>query len=249
MERWTMGKGNAAGAKIRTGQPVTRKDFTALPLREFNLLWHKTLTALSKNEVTGGQKPGEPRLIHITVDGTTGLTEDNRWSLTMELRYQSTEQVYVKPISPANGKISPDAAKLMVVHCPPFSGIGAEEKRMDRGAQQLEVGRGKPGDVLRNLLLEVWQGKEHWDTLVKDIQNLFRLILQEPQYDAALPFIRCEYLDGISKSGKGKNGLTRYDIASGGSGFHQVLLLLCFFYARPASVLLLDEPDAHLHVI
>lgn len=39
------------------------------------------------------------------------------------------------------------------------------------------------------------------------------------------------------------------DIASAGSGFHQVLLLLAFFYARPASVLLLDEPDAHLHVI
>jgi hypothetical protein len=28
-----------------------------------------------------------------------------------------------------------------------------------------------------------------------------------------------------------------------------VLLLLSYFYARPASVLLLDEPDAHLHVI
>ena len=27
------------------------------------------------------------------------------------------------------------------------------------------------------------------------------------------------------------------------------LTLLGFFYARPASVLLLDEPDAHLHVI
>jgi hypothetical protein len=29
----------------------------------------------------------------------------------------------------------------------------------------------------------------------------------------------------------------------------QVLLILAFFYARPASVLLMDEPDAHLHVI
>jgi len=38
-------------------------------------------------------------------------------------------------------------------------------------------------------------------------------------------------------------------VASAGSGFHQVLTLLGFFYARPASVLLLDEPDAHLHVI
>ena len=39
------------------------------------------------------------------------------------------------------------------------------------------------------------------------------------------------------------------DIASAGSGFQQVLMLLTFLYARPASVLLIDEPDAHLHVI
>ena len=58
----------------------------------------------------------------------------------------------------------------------------------------------------------------------------------------------CEYQPGIPK-GKSKKGLPRLDIASAGSGFHQVLLLLAFFYARPASVLLLDEPDAHLHVI
>lgn len=249
LERWNLGKGKAPGAKIRTGQALTRKDFTALPLREFNLLWHKTLTALSRAEITAGQKPGEPRLIHITVEGTAGLSRGDSWALTMELRYQSTEQVYVKPITPDNRGIPPEAANLMIVHCPPFSGIGAEEKRMDRGAQQLEVGRGKPGDVLRNLLLEVRQDKHHWNTLVHDIQNLFGLTLEEPQYDVALPFIRCEYLDGVPKSGKGKSGLARYDIASGGSGFHQVLLLLCFFYARPASVLLLDEPDAHLHVI
>jgi hypothetical protein len=44
-------------------------------------------------------------------------------------------------------------------------------------------------------------------------------------------------------------GGARYDIASAGSGFQQVLMLLAFLHARPGSVLLLDEPDAHLHVI
>src|SRR6185295_17221091 len=39
------------------------------------------------------------------------------------------------------------------------------------------------------------------------------------------------------------------DVASAGSGFQQVLMLLTFLYTRPASVLLLDEPDAHLHVL
>lgn len=259
LERWRLGKGRAArdtntgrktsSAKIRTGQAVTRKDFTALPLREFNLLWHKTLTALSKVEAGPEQKPGEPRLIHITVHGAKGLTLEQPWSLTMELRYQSSEQIYVKPVNLTDNVIPPEAEALLVVHCPPFSGIGAEEKRMDRGAQQLEIGRGKPGDILRNLLLEVSDDPVAWEALVRDVQELFRVTLQRPEYEESLPFILCEYLDGVPRDAKLKSGLTKYDIASGGSGLHQVLLLLSLFYARPASVLLLDEPDAHLHVI
>ena len=259
LERWRLGKGRGTGgkaigdkkpsAKQRTGQPVTRKDFTALPLREFNLLWNETLTGLSKAELGPAQKLGEPRLIHITVEGSAGLTMESPWSLTMELRYQSSEQIYVKPVNLTDGEMPLSAEKLVVVHCPPFSGIGAEERRMDRGAQQLEIGRGKPGDVLRNLLLEVSQEDELWNDLTRDIQELLRVTLLKPQYDESLPFILCEYLGGVARSGKGKNGLRQYDIASGGSGFHQVLLLLSYFYARPAAVLLLDEPDAHLHVI
>jgi hypothetical protein len=52
----------------------------------------------------------------------------------------------------------------------------------------------------------------------------------------------------VPKKGR-RDGLPKLDIASAGSGFHQVLLLLGFFYARPSSVLLLDEPDAHLHIV
>ncbi len=119
---------------------------------------------------------------------------------------------------------------------------------MDRGAQNLEIGKGKPGDILRNLLLDVFQNASLWTRLVKDIQDLFHATLLDPYYTETIPFIRCEYLPGISTD-KRKRGLPQLDIASGGSGFHQVLLLLSFFYARPAAVLLLDEPDAHLHVI
>lgn len=258
LERWRVGKGRVrnetthgkrGGARIRTGQPVTRKDFTALPLREFNLLWHKTLTALSKAERRPEDKPGEPRLIHITVQGARTPSGEQPWSLTMELRYQSPEQIYVKPVPQPDAAIPPQAEQLLIVHCPPFSGIGAEEKRMDRGAQQLEIGRGKPGDILRNLLLEVHASGDPWNDLARDIQDLFRVTLLPPEYDQLVPFILCEYLAGIPRGTRSRNGLTRYDIASGGSGLHQVLLLLSYFYARPASVLLLDEPDAHLHVI
>lgn len=248
LDRWHQGRGRTGTAKKRTRTPITRKDFTALPLREFDLLWRDRSTALSRTELDAGQKLGEPRLIHITVKGTEGFQQNNPWALTMELRYQGPEQIYVKPI-PSEDDIPPQALNLGIVHCPPFSGIGAEERRMDRGAQNLEVGRGKPGEIIRNLLFEVSEEEEAWQKLVEDMKELFHVVLVKPEYDSQFtPFIKCEYLDGIPQ-GKGKNGLSTLDIASGGSGLLQVLLLLSYFYARPASVLLLDEPDAHLHVI
>lgn len=248
LDRWRLGKGRSGKARQRAGTPVTRKDFTALPLREFNLLWHERSTGLTKGELGPEQHQGEPRLIHITIHGSAGLTSEKPWSLTMELRYQGPEQIYVKPINLGDGDIPAEALAQSVVHCPPFSGIGAEERRMDRAAQNLDIGRGKPGDILRNLLHEVSQEEEPWAKLVRDIQDLFHFTLLKPEYDESLtPFIYCEYLAGVPRGMR--NGLPAFDIASGGSGFLQVLLLMAFFYARPASVLLLDEPDAHLHVI
>ena len=248
LDRWRQGKGKTGKAKKRAGTPLTRKDFTALPLREFDLLWRERSTALLTDELGPGQKPGEPRLIHITVKGAEAFQKSDPWALTMELRYQGPEQIYVKPIQ-AEGDVPRQALELTIVHCPPFSGIGAEERRLDRGAQNLEIGRGKPGEIIRNLLFEVSEQEAAWNELVDEIQELFHVTLLKPEYEAQFtPFIRCEYLDGIPEPRR-KNGLTTLDISSGGSGLLQVLLLLSYFYARPSSVLLLDEPDAHLHVI
>jgi len=111
------------------------------------------------------------------------------------------------------------------------------------------VGQGKPGDIVRNLLLEVYQqpDKTNWESLSREIEEIFGYRLLAPQYEGR-PYILAEYLPGVPRK-KGRDGLPALDISSAGSGFLQVLLLLGFFYARPASVLLLDEPDAHLHVI
>jgi hypothetical protein len=55
-------------------------------------------------------------------------------------------------------------------------------------------------------------------------------------------------LKGIP-TGNGFGGLAPLDVSTTGSGFHQVLLILAFMFARPSSLILLDEPDAHLHVL
>jgi hypothetical protein len=236
----------ASSGKSRSGVPITRKDFTTVPLRELSLLWTDTSTALSKDELAEDQKLGSPRVMTIALSGEN---QEGPWELAMEFRYANSELVYAKP-SAEHLETVPNAARdLNVVHVPPFSGIGPEETGLDKPFQELLIGQGKAGDVLRNLLWELFQQpeKQHWEALVRDVEELFRFRLLPPEYEGRA-FILSEYLPGIPPK-RGLGGLPKLDIASGGSGFQQVLLLLGFFYARPSTVLLLDEPDAHLHVI
>jgi len=243
LQKWISERGATSKAKKRAGVPITRKDFTAIPLREMKLLWTNTFTSLKKDETEEG-KTGFPRVMNITL---YGKHEEVPWEFSLEFRYQSSEQIYVKPADENISEVPKEVKGLQVVHVPPFSGIGAEETRYDRPYQDLLIGQGKAGDILRNLLLEVHKQPGHWKELTEQIEDVFHYQLLPPEYEGR-PFILCEYLRGVPQ-GKGKNGLAQLDIASAGSGFHQILLLLAFFYARPASILLLDEPDAHLHVI
>lgn len=248
MRLWMEKRGPDTGskAKERTGVPISRKDFTAVPLREMNLLWHNTSTGLKKHELQEGQKLGQPRVLSVALEG---VTNGEVWSSTFEYRYTSSEQITVKLASDSGMPMS----DLNVVHVPPFSGIGSEETGYDVPYQNLLIGQGKAGDILRNMLLEVYRKSQDpendsWDSLCTHIREIFQFELLPPQYEGR-PYILCEYLPGIPRRNHGKDGLCALDIASAGSGFHQVVLLLAFFYARPTSVLLLDEPDAHLHVI
>lgn len=244
LRKWLAERGPESGSRAskRTGIPITRKDFTAIPLREMNLLWNDCSTALYRVELQKDQKLGTKRILEI---GVKGARSD--WELTFEFTYMSSELIYVRPSLPVES-ILESVKDIQVVHVPPFSGIGAEETRYDRAYQDLLIGQGKPGDILRNLILEMYEKKpEEWKNLCADVREIFGYELLSPSYGDR-PFIICEYLQGITDKKKQKI-LPKLDISCAGSGFLQVLMLLGFFYARPASILLLDEPDAHLHVI
>ena len=81
LERWRTGRGAPiiGGHKVsirRSGQPITRKDFTPLPLSHFNLLWNERATKW-RNKDRDSDKVAEemvrrPRPIRIRVEGHSG---------------------------------------------------------------------------------------------------------------------------------------------------------------------------------
>lgn len=239
LDHW-MSRRAGTSARRRSGVPMTRLEFTAVPLREMNLLWEDRRVAPRASE------PRDRRFIEIVVEGRS---EGTPWRCGLEFQYANPETIYVRPLN-AKGLSKadfdqfppPQALELEVLHVPALSGIERHEARMERGMQDLLVAQGFPGQVLRNLLFEISQQEgPDWDELSSLMQELFGIALERPVYRPAMPYIVCEYRDSPRN--------TLLDLSSAGSGTLQVLLLLAFLYSRPASVILLDEPDAHQHVI
>ena len=200
--------------------PIARQAFTAVPLQTFDLLWRNR----------GYNKHG--RSVEIELRHTAG------WSVTMELIADSTEQIYVRPRADVPAEVL-RGLDLRAVYIPPMTGLETNERLFQPVAVEQLLGLSRPGEVLRNLLVTAHHDEPAWAMLQSSIQKLFGYELLPP--DASGPFIRSEY----RMTGEGQS----FDIASAGSGFQQVLMLLTFLNTREGAVLLLDEPDAHLHVI
>lgn len=245
-------KKKASGnGKKRPGIQLMRSEFTAIPLREMDLLWHERSTGLKKDELAEDQRLGAPKHLEIRLFGES---EGQEWVLGMQFTYRYPDLVWVRPTDDSNTEIAFEILKhhsILVI--PSFSGIGITETRYDKPFQEMLIGQGKPGDLIRNKLLEVFEKKDNrksWNELVKMVQDIFGYTLLPPQYNG-LPYIVSEYLPFVSelKDDRPKSSDVVLDISSAGSGFLQVVLLLGFVYSQSASLVLLDEPDAHLHVI
>ncbi len=220
LDRWRelnhFGRHNSGYARA----PIARQAFSAVPLRAFDLLWNERR-----------YKKREP--VEIEVHGDRG------WRVGMELIADSTEQVYVRPKSDVDPAILRGTDLPVCVYVPPMTGLGTEEPVYQQAKLKQLLGQGKPGDVIRNLIVMAHQSETAWAALQDSMRRLFGYELLAPEASGA--DIVAEYKADPQRPGM--------DIASAGSGFQQVLMLLTFLHTRPASVLLIDEPDAHLHVI
>ena len=138
----------------------------------------------------------------------------------------------------------PDAAKsVRFAYLPPMSGLAANEARLGSGAINVRIGEGRTAEVLRNLCYQLWEssnGEFLWQQFCDRIEELFGCQINEPVLSAVR--------DEITMNYKTSEGIT-LDISASGRGQQQIMLLLSYMVANPGSVLLLDEPDAHLEIL
>lgn len=235
-KRWAE-KRDKSSPTERKGVTINRRDLYSIPVPSAKLLWNDLHT--HELDRTGEKPKTSNVLITLTAEG---IHDDKPWTCALEFYYANEESFYCRLKDSDTGIIPAGARQHSVVYLPPMSGLAEREHRKEPGEISVLIGEGQTAQVLRNLCWQLFSrvDKSAWNELVRRIESLFHITLQEPTYIKERSELSLTYRE---RSG------VELDLSSSGRGCQQVLLLLSFLLANPGSVLLLDEPDAHLEIL
>ncbi|MEK6674062.1 MAG: AAA family ATPase [Planctomycetota bacterium] len=249
VRRWNEKRQGEASPEKRSGVAINRRDLISIPVPNAKLLWRDLhVRDVEQVEDESGNKKPKTKNVRIEVI-VKGITNGKTWSCGLEFDYANEESFYCRPPRSENGsksqrmQLPPETADVRVAFLPPMSGLAAVEPKWEPGRINVLIGEGQTAQVLRNLCFHICtpdESSSNWQTLVADIRRLFGVKLLPPTYIGERGEITMAYeeLNGI-----------KLDLSSSGRGFQQTLLLLAHLYANPHTILLLDEPDAHLEIL
>ena len=249
LRQWNAKREGKASPEKRPGVAINRLEMISIPVPNLNLLW-SDLHTRDKEQVEGKSRTKNIR-IDVIVEG---VTNDKNWSCGIEFDYSGEESCICRPVRKPGFEGKPvkeakfteipnEANEVRIAFLPPMSGLAAVEPKLEPGRLNVLLGEGQTAQVLRNLCYQIYEksdGTSDWMELTDRLNMLFGIELIPPQYIKERGEIKMSYKE---QSGK------QFDISSSGRGLQQTLLLLAHLYANPNTVLLLDEPDAHLEVL
>lgn len=241
LKRWNEKREGQRTPEKRPGVAVNRRDLTAAPVPVANLLWRDLHTRNVR--VEDGRQRTENVRVDVVVDGHDG---EHEWSCGLEFDYANAESFYCRPLRLGAGRppkrmsVPEQASLVRLAYLPSMSGLAANEARIDPGAVNVRLGEGRTSEVLRNVCHRLHTQKpDDWDFVLRTIERLFGVRIDAPRYVADRGEVAMEY----------REGRVLLDLSSSGRGLQQTLLLLSYLALNPKTVLLLDEPDAHLEAL
>lgn len=244
LRQWNAKRKGKASPEKRPGVTINRNDLISIPVPDVNLLWRDLHVRSISNR--GKEQKTQNIRIDILVDG---VTNGKSWNCGLEFDYANEESFYCRPLRlseelhPQRMAVCDEAGETKVAFLPPMSGLADREFIKQPGEVGVLLGQGQTAQVLRNLCFQIYvqsEGHDEWTELAAHIRRLFGVELQPPVYLAERSEITMSYRD--------EQG-SRLDLSASGRGLQQTLLLLAHLYANPRTVLLLDEPDAHLEIL
>lgn len=213
-------------AKERPSVSMNRLSIVAVPVQRTRFFWHNS------------RIQGTPLTLTVGVDFKGKIQP-----LTMKFNHRGDELVYCSPDEEgmANLELIEHAASINVELLYPMSGLETEEPVLQPGRIDVLLGQGQTAQVLRNLCLIVAStAPDDWKRVVSLMKRLFIIELGTPQQTSR---------GAIELSYRQPGVKDALDVSLAGRGFQQMLLIFSYLYSHKKSVLLVDEPDAHLEIL
>jgi AAA15 family ATPase/GTPase len=226
-------------ARERRGVPLNRLEIVSVPVQKTRYFWSNIRVRKGSNE---------PVYLIITV----GVEfEQLVVPLAMSFYNDGDDLVYCKVEEGSSfGALSEDQQKAFMKYVAdikvellyPMSGLSTDEPVYQNKFIGTLMGQGRTAEVLRNLCFKCFQENEsNWKKIQDLMERLFQVKLRTPTENAQ-GHIDLDY----SHSGRPREAL---ELAASGRGFQQMLLMFSYLYSHTKSVLLIDEPDAHLEIL
>ncbi|HRN51718.1 MAG TPA: AAA family ATPase [Anaerolineales bacterium] len=121
------------------------------------------------------------------------------------------------------------------IFTPGLAGIAKQEHYLSDGVLLRTIARGDANLVLRNTLLRLWVNREEF---LQDLHTIFPDLELELSFDQATD----EYIHVTVNDGGG-----RVPLELAGTGILQTIQILSYIHYYRPQVIVLDEPDSHLH--
>lgn len=249
----------------RTGNKaieIALANFTPLPLNDFKLLWNEKTERRYPVTDQLDPKTNKPKkkqeFIPVEVEVHWQDRAGEARAFTVSLRWHNQNTMYASPKGgweefrrlDSDGNLEKTTFPR-IVYVPPHSNIAAQERPLDDANLRALVGEGRPGSVVRNLVWRTWRAEafpgkstsrisKPFTRLRNQISEWFGITLSDPAYEEG----RSRFVTSVYTTAS----KTELDWVNAGSGLLQCLIVLSFLYGFQPDVLLLDEPDAHLHV-
>jgi energy-coupling factor transporter ATP-binding protein EcfA2 len=215
------------------GEGVTwRNDTFELSFNPSQLIYSPVADVLSL--ASGGiLREGRDTQVEIEFRTDTGT------NCIVSLRRGRNRNIAISIVGRVLGEILMNLEQPFTVYAPGLAGVPKEERYLSSGVVRRVVARGDANLTLRNVLRMLRNNTTSWDLFTQDMQSLFEGISIDLDFDEATD----ENIQAFFQF----PGSPRLPIDAAGTSVLQASQILAYISLFKPQVLILDEPDSHLH--
>lgn len=223
------------GYKIRD-KGVGSTELPGLGLADFRELYYSKISRGAKSKTIGD---GQIGTVITLID-----EKENKFKLQISSLFGGYNVKCISKLTDIHN--NPELPFKKPLFISGFVGLKTTEERSFPVAIQERLLSGQASSIIRNLILDTkTKNPNNFDLLKKRLKQDFNFSIDHIDFvESKDLFVSAKYAESV------ENSKLTFDFNASGSGFMQILQILTPIYRycpEESNVVLLDEPDAHLH--